>query len=246
MAAGTLSGKVGVRRGTPPPRVVRPAVNPSNFNLDDPVHAETTADVTIGAGTADALAAYFKPWADRLPHGAVGAFLGLLGNGKDDALIQLAENWLGPDVSVEGMRRDLASADGRDPCATVRVFVSGRVAQGQRVEAVNLLGALVEMDAGSDGDTVFAIDPVRRSSHLGSFWEIRFREVDPRRRTAHELVALMGSTVEWWAVRVPATRSAESAGLVVALGDGVPGSGRSSASVHPRAPATHSASTRRA
>jgi hypothetical protein len=172
------------------------------LDSDDPVHVETSADVTIGAGTADALAAYFKPWADRLPHGAVGAFLGLLGNGKDDALIHLAENWLGPDVSVEGMRLDLVSGDGRDPCATVRVFVSGRVAQGQRVEAVNLLGALVEMDAGSDGDTVFAIDPVRRSSHLGSFWEIRFREVDPRRRTAHELVALMGSTAEWWAVRV--------------------------------------------
>ena len=172
------------------------------LDSDDPVHAETSADVTIGVGTADALAAYFKPWADQLPHGAVGAFLGLLGNGKDDALINLAENWLGPDVSVEGMRLDLVSGDGRDPCAMVRVFVSGRVAQGQRVEAVNLVGALVEMDAGSDGDTVFAIDPVRRSSHLGSFWEIRFREVDPRRRTAHELVALMGSTVEWWAVRV--------------------------------------------
>ena len=79
--------------------------------------------------------------------------------------------------------------------------MSGRVAQGQRVEAVNLLGALVEMDAGSDDDTVFAIDPVRRSSYGGSFWEIRFREVDARRRTAHELLELMGNTIESWAVR---------------------------------------------
>ena len=161
-------------------------------------------------------------------------------------MIHLTEKWLGPDVSVDGMRLDLVLGDGRDPCAMVRVFVSGRVAQGQRVEAVNLLGALVEMDAGSDGDTVFAIDPVRRSSHLGSFWEIRFREVDTRRRTAHELVALMGSTIRVVGGSSPATRSAESAGLVVALGDGVPGSGRSRASIHPRTPTTHFASARRA
>ena len=131
----------------------------------------------------------------------MGAFLGILGNGKDDALIHLAEEWLGPDVSVEGMRRDLASAAGQDPCATVRVFVSRRLAQGQRVEAVNLLGALVEMDAGSDDDTIFAIDPVWRSSYGGSFWEIRFRDVDARRRTAHELLELMGNTIKSWAGR---------------------------------------------
>jgi hypothetical protein len=171
------------------------------LDADDPIRTEATADVTIGAATADALAAYFKPWADQLPHGAVGAFLGILGNGKDDAIIHLAENWLGPDVSVEGMRLDLASGEGRDPCATVRIFVPGRIAQGQRVEAINLLGAVVEMDAGSDSETVFAIDPLRRPSQLGGFWEIRFRDVEPKRRTAHELVALMGRTVEWWAVR---------------------------------------------
>jgi len=58
------------------------------------------------------------------------------------------------------------------------------------------------MDAGSDDDTVFAVDPVRRSSQLGDFWQIGFREVEPRRRTAYDLVALLGDTVEWWAVRV--------------------------------------------
>lgn len=172
------------------------------LDSDAPVRAETTAGVWIGAGTADALAAYFRPWADRLPHGAVGAFLGILGNGKGDALVRLAGGWLGDDVSVEGMRRDLASSAGRDPCATVKVFVSGRIAQGQRVEAVNLLGERVEMEAGSDDDTVFATDPVRRSSLLGDFWEIGLREVDPKRHTAHDLVALLGGTVEWWADRV--------------------------------------------
>ena len=77
----------------------------------------------------------------------------------------------------------------------------GRVAQGKRVEAVNLLGVRVEMDGGSDNETVFAADPVRRYSELGDFWEIGFREVGPRTRTAHELLALLGGTVEWWAVR---------------------------------------------
>jgi hypothetical protein len=172
------------------------------LDSDAPIRAETTANVTIGAGTADALAAYFKPWAERLPHGAVGAFIGLLGNGKDRGLVRLAEEWLGGDVNVEGMRRDLASTSGDDPCARVKVFVSGRVAQGQQVEGLNLLGARIKMDASTDDDTIFATDPVRCSSVLGDFWDIGLREVDAGRRTAHDLVGLLGGTVEWWAVRV--------------------------------------------
>jgi hypothetical protein len=183
-------------------RVVSDLRSVLGLDNDDPVRAETATDVRIGAGTADALAKYFQPWTDRLPHGAVGAFIGILGNGKDDVLVRLAEGWLGDDVNVEGMRRDLVAAIGRDPCAAVRVFVSGHVAQGKRVEAVNLLGERVEMDAGSDDESVFATDPVRRNSLLGDFWEISFRDVEPKRRTANELIGLLGAAVEWWAVRV--------------------------------------------
>ncbi|WP_294539771.1 hypothetical protein [uncultured Rhodoblastus sp.] len=171
------------------------------IDADTAVPPEANTEVRIDGDSTHVLEAYFKPWADRLPSGAVGAFIGLLGNGKDGSLIHLAENWLGADVSVEGMRRELVSTAGRDPSG-IKVFVSGRVANGQRVEAVNLLGARVEMEASSEDDTIFATDPVRRSSQLGDFWEIGLRAVDAKQRTAHELVAQLGGAVEWWAVRV--------------------------------------------
>jgi len=172
------------------------------LDSDDPVHVESAADVRIGSGTAESLARYFEPWVDRVPHGALGAFLAILGNGKDDAIVHLAEQWLGDDVNIEGMRQHLTAAGDRDPCARIKIFVSGRIAHGQRVEAVNILGQRVEMDVGSDDDSIFATDPVRRSSALGDFWEIGLRDVAPERRTAHDLVALLSCAVEWWAVRV--------------------------------------------
>ena len=58
------------------------------------------------------------------------------------------------------------------------------------------------MDAGLDSNTIFAVDPIRRSSNLGVFWEITLRDVNPSSKTAHELIALLGGTVEWWAVKV--------------------------------------------
>ena len=58
------------------------------------------------------LAPYFEPWANRLEHSAVGAFLSLLGDGKDEArILRLAEHWLGTDISVAQVRRELAGAD---------------------------------------------------------------------------------------------------------------------------------------
>ena len=89
----------GVARGH---RVLSELRSILRLDSDAPVRAEAAANVRIGAGTADVLAAYFKPWTDRLPHGAVGAFLGLLGDGKDGTLVHLAERWLGDDISVEG------------------------------------------------------------------------------------------------------------------------------------------------
>ncbi len=172
------------------------------LDSDVPVREGAASSTRISSGTAEALAKYFEPWAGRLPHGAVGAFLGLLGDGKDGAVVQLAEEWLGDDVNVGGMRRSLAPTNEPHRYAMVRVFVSGQIAQGKRVEAVNLLGEWVEMEAGSDGDTIFATDPVRRNSVLGDFWEISLRAVGPQQRTAHELIRLLGATVEWWAIRI--------------------------------------------
>ncbi len=171
------------------------------LDKDEPVHGEVST-TSVGSGTADTLNKYFDPWADRIPEAAVGAFIGLLGNGLHEAILDLAQDWIGEDVSVERMRQELHGEINRDPCAGVRVYVQNRIAQGQKVEALNLLGERVEMDAGSDSNTIFAVDPIRRSSDLGGFWEITLRDVNPSSKTAHELIALLGGTVEWWAVRV--------------------------------------------
>ena len=173
------------------------------LDSDEPVREQAVATkARIGPGTADALAKYFESWSERIPRGAVGAFLGLLGNGKDDAIARLAEDWLGDDVSVEGMRDDLVPEEGSNFWDKVKVFVSGSVARGSRVEAVNVLGERIEMDADSDEDTVFATDPIRCHSRLGAFWDITLRDVEPQRRTAYELIGLLGGTVEWWAVHI--------------------------------------------
>ena len=155
----------------------------------------------------DTLEKYFEPWRGRLPHGAVGAFLSLLGSGLQGVIGKLAEQWLGEDVSIEGMRGKLVGTSGQDPCAGVSVVVSPRVAHGDRVSAVNVLGSWVEMEAEPDDDTLFAIDPIRyppsRSSlaPLGAFWQIALRDVEPQSRSSSELIRLLGGTVERWASR---------------------------------------------
>jgi hypothetical protein len=175
---------------------------PLRLDSSGSVHTEALSNISIGAGTVDALTSYFEPWSDRLPNGAVAAFLGLLGNGKDNAILDLSQRWLGSDVTVEGMRNSLDHGAERDPCGSVRVSVSGKVAQGQHVKAMNLLGQWVEMEAAANENNVFAFDPVRSSSRLGDFWQITLRDVDPNDRTGNELVAALGDAVEWWAVRV--------------------------------------------
>ena len=155
----------------------------------------------------ETLEKYFEPWRGRLPHGAVGAFLSLLGSGLHGVIAKLAEQWLGEDVSIEGMRSKLVGPSGQDPCADVSVWVSPRVAHGDRVSAVNVLGSWVEMEAEPDDDTLFAIDPVRYPpsryalAPLGAFWEIALRDVEPQNCTSSELVRLLGGTVERWASR---------------------------------------------
>ena len=153
----------------------------------------------------DTLEKYFEPWRNRLPNGAIGAFLSLLGSGLRGTTARLAEQWLGEDVSIEGMRSQLLGSSGQDPCASVSVWISPRIARGDCVSAVNVLGSWVEMEAEPDGDTLFAIDPVRHPASqyalapLGAFWEIALRDVEPQNRTSSELTRLLGGTVERWA-----------------------------------------------
>ena len=176
------------------------------------------------ADTAAQLRKYFEPWAGRVPGGAVGGFLSLLGNGKNGTISSLAQKWLGDDVSVEGMYRELF--DGANLPSGVRLFFSGNVANGQRAEVLNLLGARVTMEIGADTDTIFSADPERLDHwrgdfwspqlgdvQLGSarnavsasmlpFWSLNLRNAEPQTRTSHELIGMLGGAVQWWAVRV--------------------------------------------
>ena len=168
---------------------------------DAPVfHASSFGRSPAGTGL-DALEKYFEPWRDRVPHGAVGAFLSLLGNGLHNVIAELAQQWLGEDVAIKpigGLNQHAVS-----------VWVSPQVAHGDRVSAVNVLGSRVVMEAEADDDTLFAIDPVRHPrsqfspvlAQLGEFWEIALRDVEPRSCSSSELMRLLGGTVERWASR---------------------------------------------
>ena len=143
----------------------------------------------------DILEKYFDPWRDRVPHGAVGAFLTWLGDGLDGTIRELAQQWLGEDVAIEPI-------EGLDQ---VNVFVSPQIARGNRVRAVNVLGWRVEMEA--EADTLLAEDPVpfrlvklRGRPPFGPGWEITLRDVEPQSRSSSELMRLLGDTVERWAV----------------------------------------------
>ena len=150
---------------------------------------------------------YFEPWRGRLPREAVGAFLSLLGSGSRGEIAKLAEEWLGEDVSIEGMRSELVGPNGEDPCANVCVWVSPFVQRGDRVRAANVIGEWVEMEAEPNADTLFATDPVRyRGSTLGiaprePFTQVDLRDVDPQSRNSRQLTRLLGGTVQRWATK---------------------------------------------
>ena len=165
---------------------------------DNPVPHTKSAESTSERAGLDVLETYFEPWRGRVPHGAVGAFLSLLGDGLRNAIGSLAQQWLGEDVAIEPM-------EGYDPHA-VSVWVSTQVAHGDRVSAVNVLGSWVEMEAEADNHTLFAIDPIRRPPSqysalvpLGAFWEVSLRAVEPQNHSRDELMRLLGGTVERWA-----------------------------------------------
>ena len=171
------------------------------LSRDQPVLHMSSVESSPAGNPLDALERYFEPWRGRVQNGAVGAFLSLLGNGLHNVIGNLAEQWLGEDVAIEPI-------EGLD-LQTVSVFVSPKIADGDRVNAVNVLGSRVEMEAEADDDTLFAVDPepyppLPPSSSLaplGPFWEITLRDVEPQSRTQPDLTGLLGNTVERWAVQ---------------------------------------------
>ena len=153
-----------------------------------------------------ALERYLEPWRGRVPDGAVGALVSLLGRGLHGSLARLAEQWCGDDISVEKVREEMVGDD-EDVFAGLSVWVSPHVASGDRVYATNLLGADAEMAADEVNETLFAVDPARMEwarysalAPLGPFWELRLRAVALEGRTTEELLDLLGSTVERWTV----------------------------------------------
>ena len=176
---------------------------------DDPaVHASSAVSTPAGTGL-DALEKYFKPWRGRVPPVPVGAFLSLLGHGLRNSISDLARQWLGEDLGLDEIRSPLIGPGGRNPCSDVSVFVSPKVAHGDRVSAVNVLGSRVVMEADVDDETLFAVDPVlyprlppsSALASLGEFWEITLRDPEPQSRSSSDLIRLLGGTVKRWACR---------------------------------------------
>ena len=179
---------------------------------DDPVPQTSNVGSGESENESDALEAlenYFEPWRDRVPHGAVDAFLSLLGKGFRCSIANLSEQWLGENVSLEGLLAQLAAPNGLDPFAEISVWVNSDIARGTRVTAMNVLGSWVEMEAEADDYTLFAVDPVQylplppssSLAPLGPFWEIKLRTIEPHSRSSDELIRLLGNTVERWAVK---------------------------------------------
>ena len=180
---------------------LRPVLCATGHDPVTPMNQVASASVEDPLET---LEMYFQPWHGRLPHGAVGAFLSLLGSGLGGVIETLAQEWLGEDVSIDGVRSGLVDSDGQSPCTKVSVWISSQVAHGDRVSAVNVLGSRVDMEADHDDETLFAIDPQRVPQSqsalrpLGDFWEIALRDVGPQSRSSRELIRLIGGTVERW------------------------------------------------
>ena len=186
---------------------LRPSLRPSGDDLVLQTSNDGGSESGTGLDALKALENYFEPWRDRVPHGAVGAFLSLLGKGFRGSIANLSEQWLGENVSLEGLLAQLAAPNGLDPFAEVSVWVNPDIARGPRVTAMNVLGSWVEMEADADNNTLFAIDPRPCPAsqtvleELGPFCEITLRDVKPQSRTPSDLTGLLGNTVERWAVQ---------------------------------------------
>jgi FtsZ-binding cell division protein ZapB len=171
------------------------------FDKYEPDNVESTPENYSSSDTLEKLESYFENWRDKLPNGAIGSLLSLLGNGKDDVILELSEQWIGEDNSVENIRYQLHQQPDDDPCESVRVFIS-EICSGKRVKALNLLGEQIDMAVDDIPDKIFATDPVRKKSSLGAFWSIKLRDLKPKEREYDELLNILGNTVEWWGKNV--------------------------------------------
>ena len=108
---------------------LRPALCATGHERVAPMNQSESNSVDLRSKT---LEKYFQPWHGRLPHGAVGAFLSLLGRGWHGVIEKLAQEWLGDGVSIDGVRSGLVGSDGQSPCTKVSVWISSRVARGDR------------------------------------------------------------------------------------------------------------------
>ena len=110
-------------------------------------------------------------------------------------------------MSLAVQRHRMFGSEGDNPAATVGVYVSPDVTDGATVSAVSVLGDSVEMEAAAS-ETLFAVDPVLREptrfsglSPHNKWWEVRLRDSKPGQRSEKELLDLLGSTVDQWAVK---------------------------------------------
>jgi len=166
------------------------------------VQSSESNDNTIGHGVDNVLNNYFNPWKNRIPHGAVGSFIALLGDGLNDKILSIAQRWLGPDIDIEGLRSNLGNHDFLEKCENVRVSFHYKIFKGGHLQAENLLSEYVDMDVSSDNESIFATDPKKFGSAYGDYWEIRLRDVDPESKTPEELVKFLKNAVQWWTERV--------------------------------------------
>ena len=185
--------------------------------LREPLALDEATPIPLGTAArdqrpsgVDALREYFEPWRNRVRSSAVGSFLALLGPGlrPRGSVEKLAKEWLGDAIPLEVQRhRLIGSEDGDNAAATIRVYVSPGVVDGPTVFGVNVLGDSVEMEVAAS-ETLFAVDPVLRGptafsdlSPHGEWWEVKLRDVKARQRNEKELLDLLGSTVDQWAVK---------------------------------------------
>lgn len=167
-----------------------------------PVRSEASA-FSESSAPAAVFKRYFSAWAGSVPGPSIGAFLSLLGDAWEQRLVRLAEQWLGEDVSVAGLRASLNPAGGAGiDWSALRVRVDAIASGATNGKIPNVLGELRSMELERADDTLFAFEPELVGTSVGSCWYFSLCEVDTRRLTAPQLLTMLGGTVEWWAVHV--------------------------------------------
>ena len=174
-----------------------------NINTDEPVDTKKSSEHISSSSTAEILSDYFNEWRNRLPEGSVGAFLSLLGDGQDNSIKNLSQSWLGEDISVENIRDHFIQDIDRDPFESLNINVSEYIACGMILMTYNLINEKVEMGISIEDDAkIFATNPTRRLYPHRKIWKITLRNIEPQKRTSHELISLLKNSVEWWAKKV--------------------------------------------